>query len=259
MRARLSVLICALVAGCYGHTRSSRVTREERAAVLPRVVRVPGGTFTQGDMNGEPAEYPERALRMDAFGIDRTEVTNAAYRACVRAGACDAAPYLEDPRLGAPDRPVVGVSWLDAKRFCGWAGRRLPTEAEWEYAARGGDLRKWPWGHAFDPERANTRAPDDDHAKTAPVGSFPEGASPFGVLDMAGNVAEWTADVFEPTWYRVDDTRANPTGPAEGRERVVRGGSWADGRHRVRVSARVGKGPTEVDDATGFRCARSVN
>ena len=182
-------------------------------------------------------------------------MTNAAYRRCVEAGACDPSPFSGDPALGRPDHPVVGVAWYDAERFCAWAGRRLPTEAEWEYAAKGRDLRYWPWTGAFDASRANSRDAADGFEKTAPVGAFPTGASPFGVLDMAGNVAEWTADRFDPTRYRTEPEALNPTGPTSGRERVVRGGSWADGPHRLRVASRRGKGPTEVDDATGFRCA----
>lgn len=208
-----------------------------------------------GDINGEPSEYPERTIRLDGFQIDRTEVTRRAYAVCVAAGACD------EPEFGHEtdaDHPVTGVSWLDAEAYCRWRGARLPTEAEWEYAARGRDYRKWPWNGAFDPRRANTRNAVDGYERTSPVGRFPEGASPFGALDMAGNVAEWTADNFDPSMYRQQPVAANPTGPEAGRERVIRGGSWADGPHRVRVASRRAKAPTEVDDATGFRCARDL-
>lgn len=208
-----------------------------------------------GDMNGEPDEYPERALTMSGFKIDTTEVTNQAYRLCVRAKGCDAAPYLEDPDLGKPDHPVVGVTWDDAKNFCRWIGRRLPTEAEWEFAAKGKDHRKWPWPGAFDAKKANTSARGDFHSKTAPVKSYREGESPFGLLHMAGNAAEWVSDYFSPTYYRSGKTTNDPTGPRSGRERVVRGGSYRDSAHLVRVSARRAKLPTEADSTVGFRCA----
>lgn len=255
----LSLLSLPLPFGCYGHSRSAGSSAKAAAAGGARLVAIPSGTFTMGDVNGEPSEYPERSVRLDGFHIEATEVSNADYGACVSAGACDPTPYAEDPVLGVPEHPVVGVSWLDARRYCRWRGRRLPTEAEWERAARGSDLRKWPWGPGFDPARANTRDPSDGFEKTAPVGHFSGGRSPYGVFDMAGNVAEWTADVFDPSLYRREPRATNPTGPTQGRERVVRGGSWGDGPHRVRVASRRAKSATEVDDGTGFRCARTEN
>jgi iron(II)-dependent oxidoreductase len=219
------------------------------------MVSVPGGAFTMGDTNGEPDEYPERHVTITAFQIDRTEVTNQAYRMCVAAKACDTTQYLDDADLGQDDHPVVGVTWDDAKGFCKWVGKRLPTEAEWEYAARGGDERKWPWKGPFGQGKANTSHPDD-HAKTAPVGSYKEGESPMGVLDMAGNVAEWVGDYYDPTWYQKSKEQKDPTGPQSGRERVVRGGSYLSTSHQVRVSARYRKQPTETSNTLGFRCAK---
>lgn len=251
VRTAPGILLLISATGCYRHASSSG--SRSAAPDVADEVAISGGTFTMGDVNGEPSEYPERTIRLDAFRIDRTEVTRQAYAACVAAGACDQAAFS---READPDHPVTGVSWLDAERYCRWRGARLPTEAEWEYAARGRDYRKWPWPGAFDPRRANTRSDVDGFERTSPVGHFESGASPFGALDMAGNVAEWTADVFDPSTYRAEPVAANPQGPEEGRERVVRGGSWADGPHRVRVASRRAKAPTEVDDATGFRCAR---
>lgn len=259
MRSTFSVSLLGaglLLAGCYRHSHAPSGGGSAEDAPLPELVSIPEGSFTMGDMNGQPSEYPEREVRVPAFRIDRTEVSNAAYGACVDAGGCERQLYADDPELGAADRPVVGVSWLDARAFCTWAGRRLPTEMEWERAARGGDLRKWPWGPVFNPAYTNTRSDAEDWERTAPVGSFPEGASPFGVLDMAGNAAEWVADYFDPTIYRSDPRAELTEGPLDGRERSVRGGSWADGPHRVRVASRQGQSPTEVDDGTGFRCAR---
>lgn len=251
---RTTTLLVLLTVGCYAHTRRDAPSAAPEEVAAP-MVSIPGGVFTMGDMSGEPDEYPERKLTMNGFRIDRTEVTNAAYRACVQSKACDPSPFLDDPDLGKPDHPVVGVTFEDAERFCKWVDKRLPTEAEWEYAAKGADHRKWPWVGAFDPTRANTVQPGDFHGKTAPVTAYESGESPFGVLQMAGNAGEWTADYFDPTHYRKNKDTTDPAGPASGRERVVRGGSYRDASHTVRVAARRAKSPTEVDSTIGFRCA----
>lgn len=241
-----------MLAGCYAHNRPDAPTAPPSAAASP-MISVPSGSFTMGDQNGEPDEYPERQISVAAFRIDRAEVSNAAYRLCVRAKACDPGPHLDDPELGRDEHPVVGVTWEDARRFCAWVKKRLPTEAEWEYAAKGTDHRKWPWVGAFAAERANTA--EGGIGSTRPVVSQTEGESPFGVLHMAGNAAEWVADYFDPTFYRTSKATQNPTGPEAGRERVVRGGSFRDTSHLVRVSARRAKLPTEIDNTVGFRCA----
>ncbi|MEQ9502316.1 MAG: SUMF1/EgtB/PvdO family nonheme iron enzyme [Deltaproteobacteria bacterium] len=254
MRWAAFLLAAGLSTSCYSHARRDAPAAAPKDVVAP-MVSIPTGSFTMGDNSGEPDEYPERKLQMQGFRIDRMEVTNAAYRACVAAKACDPAAYLEDPDLGQEDHPVVGVTWEDAERFCAWLGKRLPTEAEWEYAAKGADFRKWPWTGAFDAKNANTVQAGDFHGKTAPVNAYEGGESPFGVLQMAGNVAEWTADYFDPTHYRKNKDTTDPAGPKSGRERVVRGGSYRDTSHTVRVAARRAKAPTEVDNTIGFRCA----
>ena len=193
---------------------------------------VPAGDSVMGSPAGvgDPDEVPQHTVTLDAFWIDRTEVTNRQYAACVAAGACPAdhtpisfqrLDYYEDLDFG--DYPVIYVSWDDAQAFCRWAGKRLPTEAEWEKAARG--LQSWlyPWGNELDLSRANAAGVRGDPVR---VGSYPSGASPYGVQDMAGNVAEWTADWYGLRAYR-DSPAANPAGPATGTARVVRGGSWA--------------------------------
>jgi formylglycine-generating enzyme required for sulfatase activity len=219
------------------------------------MVTIGAGVFTMGDVNGEDDEYPERPITLSAFQIDRTEVTNNAYRMCVRAKACDPTQYLDDDDLGQDDHPVVGVTWDDAANFCKWVGKRLPTEAEWECAAKGNDTRKWPWSGPFKASAANTALPDH-HEKTAPVGQYMEGESPHGVLDMAGNAAEWVADYYDPTFYRTSKQDHDPKGPESGRERVVRGGSYLSSAHQVRVAARSRKQPTETSNTLGFRCAK---
>ena len=200
------------------------------------MVHVPGGTFEMGSIEGESDEQPVHTVVLDGFWIDRTEVTNALYHRCVEANACQA-PTVCD--WGAPtyarvehaDHPAVCVDWYGAEAYCEWAGARLPTEAEWEYAARGSQGWAYPWGNEFDGTRLNycdvnceenwaDETVDDGYARTAPVGGYPDGASWCGALDMAGNVWEWMVD-----WHGSypSAAQANPTGPETGDRRVLRG------------------------------------
>ena len=170
------------------------------------------------------------------------------------------------PKPGMDSHPVGQVTWYGASAYCRWAGARLPTEAEWEYAARGRQGRTFPWGDTFDGSRLNycdvNRAGqprdgsvNDGHAKSAPVGSFPRGASWVGALDMAGNVWEWVAD-----WRALypDSPQVNPTGPASGDKKALRGGSWSNLPHGVRGTIRPAKKPGVSFDVWGFRCARDA-
>lgn len=244
-------------------------------AVNDDLLTVPAGDFVMGDAEGEANEAP-RQTRVSSFRIMRHEVTNGQYAAFVAAtgyrsdaeksgagfvwdgrwrkvaGAHWRAPQGADSTIeGLADHPVVQVSARDAEAYCGHYGLRLPTEAEWEYAARGLDGRRFPWGDTpprqdTGPARANFGtvaccAPSaaDGYPKTAPVGSYPEGASPFGVLDMAGNVWEWTATAF----------------PGRPDERAIRGGGWGNDPYCLRVSYRHGNPPYFSLDMVGFRCA----
>ena len=197
-------------------------------------------------------EKPAHKVYLDAFWIDQTEVTNGMYTECVSAGSCQASACQSSAALNGEKQPVLCVDWAMAKIYCEWAGRRLPTEAEWEKGARGSDGRKYPWGIGIDPEKANY---DLQIGKTSDVGSYPAGASPYGALDMAGNVSEWVADWLGP--YSAA-TQRNPQGPTTGYFRVLRGGSWADNWWGTRSAFRIGDYPSEKDQSKGFRCAMSA-
>jgi serine/threonine-protein kinase len=195
-----------------------------------------------------------RPIAVAAFTIDRTEVTVEAYRACIDAGACTAAATVGECNLGEPDRDrfaINCVTWGQARAYCAWAGGRLPTEAEWEAAARGTDGRRFPWGDSPPDDGGIHRAdygeglvPElwarDRWTYDAPVGTFPAGAGPFGTLDMAGNLAEWVEDAYQ--------------GAAVPGARVVRGGSWRDYARRIRTSARDPHPAGQWYVTVGFRC-----
>ncbi len=212
---------------------------------------VPAGPFYMGSLEGvgESIERPQHVVTLDAFWIDETEVTRMHYGTCVAAGVCDALPTDDDALSGKP----VMVTWSAAQAYCRWVGGRLPTEAEWEKAARGTDARIYPWGNERpDCSRAN-HASLEGPCSDGPVdaGAHPAGASPYGVLDMAGNVAEWVSDWYDPSYYAVSPGQ-NPQGPDSGQYRVARGGSWEDFFAYIQAAQRVAYPPEEV--ALGFRC-----
>jgi len=231
---------------------------------------VPAGEFSMGSPQGEgdADEHPQRRVDLDAFWVDKTEVTNAEYQRFMQATGRAAPRYWGDEGFSRPDQPVVGVDWEDAAAYAQWAGKRLPTAAEWEKAARGTDGRRYPWGDAWDVKSTrrcnfadrNTSDPwsdpdvDDGYARTAPVGSYPLGACPYGCLDMAGNVWEWCADWHREDYYASAPAR-NPTGPASGSSRELRGGSWIFGEKYVRCADRYFKRPSLRSSTIGFRCA----
>lgn len=224
-------------------------------------VLVPDGPFTMGSHRGAPDEHPVHQVTVSAMKVDRHEVTNARYRECVKAGACTppALPvshtrphYFDEPAFD--DYPVIFVSWHQAAEYCGFAGGRLPTEAEWEKTARGtADAREFPWGDsAPDCDKANSKECVGD---TDRVGRRPAGASPFGAMDMAGNVWEWTLDWYAPDAYRRGDAGKDPRGPDTGTLKVMRGGCWDSGHSSLRVSCRKSELPGAWADNVGFRCA----
>ena len=242
-----------------------------------RMIYIPGGAFRIGnDASEENDEKPSRLVQIDAFYIDETEVTNAAYAQCVAAGACprpDRAgatyhpAYYGDPAYD--DYPVINVSWYDAAAFCEWRGARLPFEAEWEFAASfdpvEGVKYLYPWGDSFDGRRLNfcdvncSRQGDgaewdDGFNDTAPVGSYPDGRSPSGVYDLLGNVMEWVGDWYAFRAYQ-EIADVNPRGPVDGTFKSLRGGSWLSPPDELSVSARGNFEPTVSQANLGFRCA----
>ena len=195
------------------------------APAIEGMVYVPPSHFIMGADFGEPNEAPRHRIWLDGFYVELYETSNARYKACVAAGVCRRSRFHDDPELGRDDHPVAGINFREATTYCRWRGRRLPTEAEWERAARGLEERRWPWGDDFDARKVNMRNPDDGWDGSAPVGSFPEGRSPVGAYNMAGNVWEWTTDWSSGNYYRRSPSK-RPKGPKSGKRRIIRGGSW---------------------------------
>jgi formylglycine-generating enzyme required for sulfatase activity len=231
------------------------------------MVSIPAATFQMGCDAANPLEVcaadqlPLHTVRLSAFRIDKYEVTNARYAACVKSGACSLPiftysrthpDYYTNPAYA--EFPVMYVNWNQASAFCAWEGRRLPTEAEWELAARGAsDTRAYPWGNiAPGPDRLNAAFRVGD---TTRVGSYPAGVSLYGALDMAGNVWEWTADWYAANYYSVSPA-ANPTGPATGEHKILRGGGWFHDDPFSQVSFRFLFEPGRIAHfGNGIRCA----
>jgi formylglycine-generating enzyme required for sulfatase activity len=222
------------------------------------MILIPAGWFLMGQDDGPSYSQPQRRVYLDAFAIDRTEVTNAAFLAFLAATGYQpqgTEPWDEVSTRDHPDYPATGVIWVDADAYCRWAGKRLPTEAEWEKAARGTGGRRYPWGEEWNPAYANTL--ESDHGGVVSVGSFPEGASPYGVLDMAGNAAEWVADNFDPLYYTYAPDH-NPLGPEEILNHGLRGGSWAATKRDAQTFFRDSSHSTRPNVRVGFRCAMTA-
>jgi len=244
--------LIALAIAFYAASRFTNVTSKDGAPLVP----IEAGVFTMGDDEFSPM----REVYVSAFSIDRFEVTTARYAKFMKASGSLAAPDDWDSvDLNAHgELPVVGVSWRDAQAYCHWAGKRLPTEAEWEKAARDGDARMYPWGNEMPTAGLATYARNADYVYqggVTRVGEHPAGRSREGVDDLAGNVSEWVSDWYSESFHS-GDVR-DPAGPAQGAAKTIRGSSWHDPAEKLQATRRYFASEDHRADDTGFRCARS--
>lgn len=227
---------------------------------------VPAGEFTMGtDRDSDNRNFAHRVY-LNAFYMDKYEVTNAHYASCVTAGVCEPPQYVKSDfrpsYYGNPNYetfPVIYVDWMMAKTYCeAWRGAHLPTEAEWEKAARGTDGRSYPWGEGITCDQANYDGDDGYNSfcvgETSEVGQYESGKSPYGLYDMAGNVFEWTSSIHASYPYDATDGREELK---RGGDRVIRGGAWSEGPNDQQVFYRSWIGPNLSESAIGFRCAKS--
>jgi sulfatase modifying factor 1 len=232
---------------------------------VPMVI-IPAGEFKRGshETAGRADEQPQRMIYLDAYAIDAFEVTNERYLKFGEATGHRNPPDIYGTGLLTSAKeiehlPVVQVSWYDAQAYCRWTRKRLPSEAEWEKAARGTEGRRFPWGDDLPtPRHANFDREWDGIRTLEPVGSLPAGDSPYGVKDMAGNAREWVQDWYDPQYYAFSPER-NPRGPEKGVVRSIRGGSWHSPISDIGAAARGRGGFALQTHGTGFHCARSIN
>ncbi len=267
----------SLAAEDWKYTESGEVDQGPVDGPPGVMVLIPEGEFKMGDDEGSRNERPEHTVWLDAYYIDRYEVTMAEYQKILDHDYSIEPPPLWDDGAATGkvgDRPAVGITWNDATRYCQWVEKRLPTEAEWEKAARGTDGRRYPWGHMqpfVDIANYNqgttgwvsypiTLSPVTSGIKGMSIrhGLKEGGKSAYGLYHMAGNAAEWVNDWYDRYYYE-DSPKKNPQGPTEGDFKVLRGGSWEDQPTNLRVTAR-SKAEVDFQDlTTGFRCAKDAN
>jgi formylglycine-generating enzyme len=236
------------------------------------MILIPAGTFPMGvpsgDRDGGRDEYPRHEVLLDTFAIDTFEVTNSRYLDFVKATGHRVPQNPKNPTRNLwqgdsitdslADRPVINVDWYDADAYCTWAGKRLPTEAEWEKAAKGTSDKRFPWGNVEPTAKhLNYNQRWIGEKTLMPVGSYEAGKSPYGVYDMAGNVWEWVNDWYDPRYYEKSPNK-NPKGPESGTKKVIRGAGWPNETPSVRIFTRVESDPTIRNESTGFRCATDV-
>jgi formylglycine-generating enzyme required for sulfatase activity len=257
-------------------TTVSEVSKTKAVKDVSKMILIPAGEFEMGSSVGDADERPVHTVNVGAFYIDMYEVTNAQYKEFVDATSHESPVYWKYSNFNESDQPVVGITWDDANAYAKWAGKRLPTEAEWEKAARGGLMgKKYAWGDSSTPpSRAGNFADetakkvfkkwdvingyDDGFSHPAPVGCFDSNG--YGVCDMMGNVWEWCSDWYDSGYYS-KSSKDNPKGPSTGQEHVIRGGSWFSDKDYLRVSNRYNYNPSyTMKEAAniGFRCAKDA-
>lgn len=256
------LIVSIIVAGCGQPEKTEPAVDASDLQSLgqppPGMVLVAGGSFTMGGDEGD--EIPRHTVQVDPFFLDKHEVTNRQYQEFIEATGHPKPPFFKDSDLNKPEQPVVGVSYFDAQSYAQWAGKRLPSEAEWECAARGGvEGKLFPWGDGEPFSQCNFaprgKKDADGYAFSAPVGKFP--ANAIGLYDMAGNVWEWCEDFYDASYYKTGPVK-NPTGPDSGYTRVLRGGSWLSiNPKHLRCSSRMELKPFVQDRYYGFRCAKT--
>jgi formylglycine-generating enzyme required for sulfatase activity len=223
------------------------------------MIEIPEGPFKMGSKDGDFDEAPEHQAYLSTFYMDKYEVTQGEYERFVKATKRGKpfVPVFEDDaqKILKPEFAAMGMSWMDADAYCQWAGKRLPTEAEWEKAAKGEGNRKYPWGDEVDATRANLDGEEDGYKYLAPPGKFQAGRSAYGLYDMAGNVAEWVSDTYDDKYYKKTPYR-DPKGPEDGQNKVIRGGSWRESPAGARLAKRFQARMWRTDATIGFRCAK---
>ncbi|MHC5034538.1 MAG: SUMF1/EgtB/PvdO family nonheme iron enzyme, partial [Planctomycetota bacterium] len=218
---------------------------------------VPAASFVMGSARGPADERPAHRVTISPFFIDRLEVSVSQYRRFLEVNDLDPPPSWPEGGPESPELPAVGMTWYRAQQYCDWVGGRLPTEAEWELAARGPESQEWPWGNEWVADRCNWRGAEAELPGLARVGSFEVGRSPFGVINLVGNAAEWCADWYSPGYYRASPN-LDPAGAPEGQFKAVRGGSYASDLGALRPSARGNASPILRSSEIGFRCVVEV-
>jgi formylglycine-generating enzyme required for sulfatase activity len=243
--------------------RFASLTIEPRGKDKAAMVYLRAGEVIRGteDPIGEFDEQPVRIITLAPYWIDLKEVSNQHYQTFVKKTnrrQQEVMVFFDDvSHIFKPTLPAIGVSWFDAEAYCQWNGKRLPTEAEWEYAAHAGHYPgRWPWGDTFLQGYANVLGEEDGFAYTAPVGSFEAGRSDFGLYETAGNVAEWVSDWYDEFFYKEGQVTL-PAGPETGSTKVIRGGSWGSTANDTRTTKRNAVAPYRTEATIGFRCAIS--
>jgi len=250
----IMLLSAPIMTSAQPHNANASATGNDGAPM----VHIPAGLFIMGNDRGVGSmrvdEHPAHTVYLDRYDIDLYEVTNTLYFGFVEKTGHRPSKFAKNKKFNGPNQPVVGVSWYDAAAYCAWAGKRLPTEAEWEKAARGTDGRQYTWGTLQESKRADGKT---KLRHPLPVGSNPAGQSPYGVEDMVGSVRDWVADWYLTEYYTISPDR-NPKGPETGFKKVVRGSSWmAKGKVSSRIALRRRDSPSNRKNYAGFRCART--